>query len=184
LEQSTEKLLSKCKTSPYLLIKPRKSNTTIQAFYWSTEGAGCNQIPPGSALGMDTTALMQRKSIRLMTTARGGKDELDTEEKIYAYKQMLMSRGRLVTMEDIRAYCQVYLANQVEHIAITKGVDYGPMPTQGLSQIISVYLTPSRAGSTVGTEEWKERCRELELQLNGHSSGIIPIRVSVKSNSF
>ncbi len=180
LEQTVERQASRQKTPPYLVVKPRHSGTALHITYWSTEGAAGNQVPAGTPLGMDNGAVMHKNSMRLLTTTRGGKDEPDAAGKIHAYKQALLSRGRIVSAEDIRAYCWAQLGNQVAEVEVAREVDYGGLPGQGLGRVIQVRLTPSDEGSAADPGEWQERCRGLEIQLNGLSTGVLPIRVACK----
>ena len=158
---------------PYLLINTNRTGENIEVFFWSTNGMSGSEVPTGTALiSYNQGANFKRNSTYLVSRSFGGRDPLNDQESLFAYREALMTRGRVVTREDLRTICFSWLGNDLKEVEIVNGYKMGDTHLQGIIRTIDVWLTPAE-GHILSRED----CMDLETRLQNQSSGIIPIRV-------
>jgi len=160
----------------YLVLKPGKARD-VYVSYWTTTGAQGNQVPVGSTLKTRSVDF-NSSTILAMTTSYGGKNKPSEQEKIFAFRSNLLSRGRIVTREDLKAACYAELGDSIVHVEIKKGVENVSSTKQGLIRVLDVLLIPS-PGDSLNEAEWSKICAELAMSLERRSSVFLPIRVRV-----
>ncbi len=101
---------------PYLVIQNNSngSRQNISIRYWSTAGTEANNIKSGTLLRMYKGTGVENNQATLVTTTFGGRNKLGTTETMLAYKSALLSRDRLITMEDIKTFCHFQLGEKSE----------------------------------------------------------------------
>lgn len=162
----------------FLLVRPVETDRYLDVEYLSTRGSNGNGLIAGQSLELLRFSGIDRKSARLLTTATGGRDPLSARDRKYAYKKAIITRGRIVSREDIRAFCQAAFGPAlVGEVNIRKGIARGPGPGQGLERIMQVTFELDENGVDASGETLDARINELERSLNFHSAGILPIRV-------
>lgn len=171
--------------TPFLVVRPtgaEKINNLLITF-WSTGGSQGNQVKAGTSLQAYKTAdLYHHQDIILVSGTVGGRDRLSASESITAYKSALLSRDRLVSMEDIKLFCQLQLGNKAKKVKVEKGVMVAQQVSQGFARTIDVHIVLSRKDYLDAQEKnqltfWKEN---LVLQLSKKSAGLTPFRVFIE----
>lgn len=181
LDLKTNQNLNSAKNTPaYLLVKPLQNNDTLFVEYWTTNGDNGNNIRPGTKLDLYEGADLQRNSIFLMTTTSGGRDKLNSTETLLAYKSAIMTRGRIVTMEDIKTFSLSELGNKASSLEVKKGVSVGILPSEGLMRTIDVHITPADQRE-FNEEEWNSLKEELLSKLKAKSISSINYRVFIEN---
>jgi hypothetical protein len=84
---------------------------------------------------------VQNNEVVLVTTTQGGRGRLGTTQSILAYKSAVLSKERLITTEDIRAFCHYRLGECVTSIDVAKGVMIHPDQQQGFVKTLDVRIT-------------------------------------------
>ena len=170
--------------TPYLVIRNNKKSSWQNIFirYWSTCGLEGNNIKAGSTMRMYKGGGIEKNQITLVTTTQGGRDRLGTTESVLAYKSALLSRDRLITMEDIRAYCHYQLGDRVKHIEVQKGIMVHPDQDQGFVKTIDVVIGIHRVAYDEMMEKgeipfWKDN---LRLLLEEKSAALLPFRIFIQ----
>ncbi|UYZ62605.1 type VI secretion system baseplate subunit TssF [Hymenobacter weizhouensis] len=162
--------------NPYLVLRPKDTNDSVFIEYWSCDGEGGNRLPAGSALRVYDGHYLEE--VRLLTTTQGGRERPRPEERIFAMRRNLLSRNRIVTLEDIKAACQAELGNRLGAVRIEKAFRPGLTPTAGFERCIRVTLTPT-AGSRLTPAEWQRAAEELQVTLASQSAMNLPYEVQV-----
>ena len=162
--------------APYLMLRPRDANDSVYLEYWSSDGEAANRIPSGSRLQIYDGHYLNE--VQLMTTTNGGRERPRPEERVHALRKNLLSRNRIVTLEDIRTACWAELGSQLRQVHIEKGFRNGTTPTAGFVRCIRITLTPA-AASRLSAPEWHRTAQELQLLLASQSALNLPYEVSV-----
>ncbi|UOG74189.1 type VI secretion system baseplate subunit TssF [Hymenobacter tibetensis] len=165
--------------APYVMLRPHDPNDSVYLEYWSSDGEGGNRLPTGSNLQVYDGHYLDR--VQLLTTTTGGRERPRPEERVHALRKNLLSRNRIVTVEDIRAACWAELGNQLGQVRIEKGFRNGTTPTAGFVRCIRVQLTPA-LGSRLSAPEWQRTAQELQVLLASQSAMNLPYEVSVATN--
>lgn len=169
---------------PYLVIRNNVKAPWKNIFirYWSTSGTEANNIKADSTLMQYRGGNLDGGIITLVTSTVGGQNKLSTTESVLAFKSALLSRDRLITSEDIRAFCHYQLGERVEKIAIEKGIMIHADQQKGFMKTIDVmidikknqYEQMSETGEVIF---WMEN---LKLLLEQRSVALLPYRIFIK----
>ncbi|NII28416.1 hypothetical protein HB364_25260 [Pseudoflavitalea sp. X16] len=185
LEQQLQNRQLHREHTPFLVVRPtgtEKINNLLITF-WSTGGSQGNQVKAGTSLQTYKTADgYHHQDIILVSGTVGGRDRLSAAESITAYKSALLSRDRLVSLEDIKLFCQLQLGNKAQKVQVEKGVMVAQQVAQGFARTIDVRIVLSRKDYLDAQEKnqltfWKE---DLVLQLSKKSAGLTPFRVFIE----
>ncbi|TGE07758.1 type VI secretion system baseplate subunit TssF [Hymenobacter fodinae] len=166
--------------APYVMLRPRDSNDSVYLEYWSSNGEAGNRLPTGTRLLVYDGHYLD--DVQLLTTTTGGHERPRPEERVHALRKNLLTRNRVVTLEDIRAVCWAELGNQLGQVHIEKGFRNGNTPTAGFVRCIRVALTPA-VGSRLSAPEWQRTAQELQTLLASQSAMNLPYEVSVATSS-
>ncbi|HRH49191.1 MAG TPA: type VI secretion system baseplate subunit TssF [Panacibacter sp.] len=162
----------------YMLLNPRTDGENIFVEYWSTNGEAANLIRSGSRLELYQGGDLVRESLTLMTNTTGGSDKLKNTEVLNAYKNTLVTRGRIVTLEDIKSYCSMALNGKAKNISIKKGVGISPLPNQGLINTVDIRIEHMPAYNDA--EEWQGILQDLKTRLEEQSAVWSNYRINVE----
>jgi hypothetical protein len=166
--------------APYIMLRPRDANDSVYLEYWSSDGEAGNRLPTGTRLLVYDGHYLE--GVQLLTTTTGGRERPRPEERVHALRKNLLSRNRIVTLEDIRATCWAELGSQLKEVHIEKGFRNGATPTEGFVRCIRVHLTPA-LGSRLSTPEWHRAAQELQTSLTSQSAMNLPYEVSVAAST-
>lgn len=173
--------------TPYLVIRNNTSNQRQNMFirFWSTGGVEANNLKAGTLLRLYKGTGVQYGQITLVSTTVGGRDKLGTAESVFAYKSALLSRDRLITSEDIKAFCNYQLGERVKGIDVQKGIMIHPDQRQGFMKTVDVVIDINRKAYDEMIEKgevdfWTEN---LRLLLEEKSVSLLPYRVFIHQAS-
>ncbi|HCE56563.1 MAG TPA: hypothetical protein DER09_01905, partial [Prolixibacteraceae bacterium] len=163
----------------YLVLESEASYDKIFVEYWTMSGELANNIRPGSKLNVRRGADFNDKNVVFITQTVGGKHTLQKEEKINTLRSSLLSKGRVVTVEDVKALSIVIFGSTVKNVEVEKGVFLDPAIGKGMSRCLDVFITLGR--NDLSEPEIKHRTEDLKKQLIQKSTNILPYRVFVKT---
>jgi len=164
----------------YLVLESEASYDKIFVEYWTMSGELANNIRPGSKLNVRRGADFNDKNVVFITQTVGGKYTLQKEEKINTLRSSLLSKGRVVTVEDVKALSFVIFGSNVKNVEVEKGVFLDPAIGKGMSRCLDVFVTLN-GRSDLSEPEIKHRIEDLKKQLIQKSTNILPYRVFVKT---
>jgi hypothetical protein len=173
--------------TPFLVVRKENNaklnNLTIG--YWSTAGEPGNGIKAGTPLQTYSSGNFNQTQCSLITTTIGGRNRLSASESITAYKSALLSRNRLISMEDIKLFCKLQLGNTAKHIEVKKGVMVPRQVSQGFTRTIDVTIKLNRKDFMEAQEKnqlqyWKD---SLVLKLTDKSAALTPFRVFIEQEN-
>jgi hypothetical protein len=181
LEQQMHSRELQRESTPFLVVRQPDDAEPINLMitYWSTCGAQGNDIKAGTALQAYKTAALFHSGCVLISPSVGGRNRLSASESITAYKAALLSRDRLISMEDIKLFCRLEMGNKAKSVDVVKGVMVPPGTSQGFLRTIDVTIWLNRKDYIDAEEKnqlayWKE---SLALKLSKKSAGLTPFRV-------
>ena len=179
LEQKIKQNIGLINQSPtYLLVNPKNnSNETIFAEFWSTNGELANGIKSNSKLMAYRSSDINTDSLVFMTNTFGGADRLKGKEILNAYKNTLLTRGRIVTVEDIKSFCYTYFNGNLKTVSVSKGVTVSHLPNEGLISTLDITLVP--LDNREDENEWNDLLTDLKVKLESRSAIDFNYRISI-----
>lgn len=168
---------------PYIFVRPRRQDTNIHVEFWSTNGSQGNGVLAGTRLAVyDKRYFMrnEKDDLFLVTTSAGGRDKASVSEKEQQLRQALLTRQRLVTLEDIRAECKAYFFGRLGEVpvdvAVEKQFAEGLIEGAGYVRCLDVLIMPL-ARTSLSDTEWDAECERCRQHLATRSAMNLPYRV-------
>ena len=165
-------------SNPYLIINSttKDMDKNFQVAFWNTLGEEGNGIKPGTKCEPENTNNVNKYFLQLATilkTSIGARDRLTTEEKLLQYRSALLTRGRIVTIADIKAFGISHFKNTVTAIEVVRGTKKEVGTNQGFSRTIDIYLVKKKGVSKeVDIEEWEYLKESFMLKLKSASANM------------
>ncbi len=181
LHQVVSKLEMNMNKSPelkrpvFVYLEGTSTNDHVFIEFWTTYGGVTNNITAESKLEMFEGSELKTGSTTFVTNTRGGQDKLGQEDQINAYRQALLSRGRIVTNEDLKAFAYSWFGRSLKEVEIKKGTLIPDEYNKGLLRCIDIYLTMHDTYSF--NEETKMWCNDFLFQLGKKSNNTYPYRI-------
>lgn len=180
-QQARESSFSK-NNDPYLMIKPKVNASEGKKFkinYWSTCAEEGNDIKIGTVLECKDLFFVS-KSATLMTNTVGGLNKQNNKDRILAYRNALLTRGRIVTFADIKAFGFNHFKNSIEDIKIEKGTRKEISVKAGFSRTVDIYIKSNfEEKKHLSNSEWEYLCDSFLKNLKNRSSNVFPYRLFI-----
>lgn len=160
---------------PFLVIRADKNPDILFISYWSTLAEQANGLPAGSKLQSYSASGISGSDITTLTRSTGGKAKPDEMEYVRELRKNVVTRNRLVTLEDIRAFCSAELGDRLRKIQVKPHFMPGKAAGQGFVRCIQIGLTP--AGAIARNADWTRECEILQLKISKLSTGMYPVQV-------
>ncbi len=166
----------------YIMLRAQPNEGTVFIEFWSTDGSQANNIKPGTALNIYSGSDIRKESVRFLTATVGGRDRMDTEDRLNAYRKALLSKDRVVTAEDIRALCFEHFGKNLDKAEVKKGIATGVTADTGFIRTIDIHVQLSKKAVQFSEEELKFLKEDLMVKLKESSMNILPFRIFIKSS--
>ena len=164
--------------NPYLILNTTTNSNrgTLFAKYWTTNGEAANKINTFSRLVSHKGSDFERDNIMFLSTTQGGKDELSNSEKIYAYRENLVSNQRVVTRQDIIILCKNHFGEAITKVDVKNGIQTSLDSNVGYTPTIDIYLERKNK-EYYSEEEWYFLSEDLKLMIENRAINIVPFRI-------
>ena len=165
---------------PYLIINrnsvQKNRDKIVFSDYWTTTGEKANKIHPHSKLFQYSGTAFRPDSLIFVTGSLGGHDEPTPSQKIYAYREHVLSRGRIITRQDIIHHCYNIYKDAIEKVTVDKGVMVSQSNTIGYTPTTDIYINRNEEAEYNETD-WEHLKKELLIGLQARSANVLPFRV-------
>jgi len=164
---------------PFLVVNnsPDKGNLFVN--YWVTTASRANRLPIGARVDTALPAF-RREGMALLRPMLGGAERLTAAASLPAFRQALLTRGRALTIEDIRAVCFATAPDRIGWVDVQKGCAINPDPLRGLTRTLDVRVK-LRDDASLTTEEQQQLAHELTVVLENQWTGVLPLRVEIRN---
>ncbi len=167
-------------SAPYILAKTQQTNDIAYIDYWTAQGIAANKINSGTKVSVYNSSDIREENTFFITSTFGGKEKISTNQKINVFKKTLLTRGRVVTHDDIKTTCFAELGDKLQAVIIQKKVQAGRTPNAGFFRCIEVLLIPNPQQHYDATE-WEHVGSLLQQNLEQDSTANIPFLVKIKT---
>lgn len=182
-QQAKESSFSK-NNAPYLMIKPKIDESVGKTFsidYWSTCAEEGNDIKAGTVLKSKGDLSFVSSDAVLITNTVGGTSKQNNKDRILAYRNALLTRGRIVTFADIKAFSFNHFKSCITDVKIEKGTRKEISVKAGFSRTVDIYLKTSKVEKEhLSVTEWDYLCDSFMKNLKNRSSNVFPYRLFIE----
>ena len=168
-------------TNPYLIFSSnnREMDMNFTISYWHTAAEEGNDIKTGVSLDCDSEnkpAISRAITVRPSLGGRGG---LTTADKILEYRNALLSRGRIVTIADVKTFAKSHFKHTIKGLEVQKGTKKDISLKGGFKRTIDIYLNKNKEVE-VSETEWEYLKDSFLIKLEKASTNIYPYRIFEK----
>jgi hypothetical protein len=165
-------------TASFLMIQPEKGHENVYIEYWVTQADHASSIRQGTSLQQYSGSGLTSGTIYTVRQTTIAKEKLSPTESINAFKSALLSRGRIVTEQDIRYACFAELGHLIQRVDISTSFAKPHDKAHGFQKVLLVEVVPNTVVKT--NIDWGYACSQLQLKLTQQSMQVIPIHVVTK----
>lgn len=164
----------------YLLLNGIPGDETVYVEFWTTNGTIANNFKPGISLIAFSGSDFRQETIKFLSSTKGGREKMDTEDGLNAYRNALLSKDRVVTAEDIKALCCEHFGKMTEKVSVTKGLSSGTAADAGLTRTIDINVSLLKQAIALTMEDLSFLKEDLKIKLEERSMNILPYRVFIQ----
>lgn len=171
----------------YLILNQSDSlteqNESIDVSYLLTDGVLANGIKPESEI-RTASVIFDKKATQLLRETSGGKDQetnLEIKKNIAQYN--FLTKDRLVTKSDIRAFCYKELSSRysikkelIEKVEIRNEIESS---AQGKFKIILIEIQFKKTTGAIKNSDFSIIENQLKKMIEIRSTNLFPIQVKV-----
>ncbi len=179
--QNIKKRSLSLNTNPFLIISSmnKELDMSFTFSYWHTAGEEGNDIKTGVSLECDKSNKTAIKSAITVKPSLGGKRGLSTADKILEYRNALLSRGRIVTIADVKTFAKSHFKHTIKGLDVQKGTKKEISLKGGFKRTIDIYLNKNKEVE-VSETEWEYLKDSFLIKLEKSSTNIYPYRIFEK----
>ena len=179
--QNIKKRSLSLNTNPFLIISSmnKELDMSFTFSYWHTAGEEGNDIKTGVSLECDKSNKTAIKSAITVKSSLGGKRGLSTADKILEYRNALLSRGRIVTIADVKTFAKSHFKHTIKGLEVQKGTKKEVSLKGGFKRTIDIYLNKNKEVE-VSETEWEYLKNSFLIKLEKASTNIYPYRIFEK----
>ena len=179
--QNIKKRSLSLNTNPFLIISSmnKELDMSFTFSYWHTAGEEGNDIKTGVSLECDKSNKTAIKSAITVKPSLGGKRGLSTADKILEYRNALLSRGRIVTIADVKTFAKSHFKHTIKGLEVQKGTKKEVSLEGGFKRTIDIYLNKNKEVD-VNATEWEYLKDSFLIKLEKASTNIYPYRIFEK----
>ena len=167
--------------NPYLIFssnnKEMDMNFTIS--YWHTAAEEGNDIKTGISLVCDSENKTAISKAIVVKPSFGGRRGLTTSDKILEYRNALLSRGRIVTIADVKTFAKSHFKHTIKGLDVQKGTKKEVSLKGDYKRTIDIYLNKNKEVE-VSETEWEYLKDSFLIKLEKASTNIYPYRIFEK----
>jgi hypothetical protein len=165
-------------SNSYIMLNSKSNFERVNVQFWSTNGNLANNIRSDSRLTIHHGPDLDNNNVFLVTNTFGGRQKLSKEDKLNKLRIALLSKGRIITVEDIKAHCFEQFGTELLRVEIKKGVHLDDSTKKGLVRSLDIFLTLSKKHS-ISDENLKQKINEMKIRLKQESINLLPFRVFI-----
>ncbi len=161
----------------YVILEPIEQNEHTFASFWITNGSLANNIRPGTVLNS------QKKSQNLifLTETKAGDEEQKGSDSIQAFRYALTTRDKIVSVEDVKNFCQMHLRRQLKNITVKRGTVVSNKPKEGFVRTVNIDIVPMDF-EFYGKSYWQTYASKLQEEITARAVDGVIYQVNIHEN--
>ncbi len=167
-------------TTSYISLDSIDNNEAVFLNYWTTNGLYGNGLFQGSRFKLAKGSEIKKDSMVLLTATSGGKKDLKPSRHIEAFKYAMLTHDRLITAEDLKAFCFYELGEKIDKVEIQKTYITSDNLKEGLVKCIEIILFKKSGKSLTSDQEWEILLSEVQSKMELRSALNLKLKLTVK----
>ncbi|HRO84074.1 MAG TPA: hypothetical protein PK110_04555 [Niabella sp.] len=163
----------------YVLLKAKTVNETVQVQYWITSPEEASSVKAAVTFKPVQHTFTVINSTFSLTGVVGGQDVLSDYSQKQALKRQLSSRGKIISIEDIKLACYELFGPKLQRVEVQKKMKVMPDGHSGISRFIEIKITVGK--NDFSEDELVYLDKQLRYQLDTNASFMFPIDIMIES---
>lgn len=173
----------KLNTNPFLIVSgnEKELDMSCTVSYWHTSGEEGNHLKTGTVLEKGANNKIAIQNAIAVRPSFGGRDSVSTQDKILEFRNTSLTRGRIVTIADIKIFGKNHFKDTITELEVHKGTKKEVSVKGGFRRTIDVYLVKNQKSTEkITTEEWEYLKENFLIKLEKASANVYPYRLFEK----
>ena len=162
----------------YVLLKAKNAGEHVQVSYWTTDPEDAGYVKSNAPFKPVQHTLTAINGTFSLTSAMGGLESLSE----YSQKQMLVrqlsSRGKIISIEDVKLLCYELFGSKLKQAAIQKKMKVMPGNSGGIARVINITLTVNKNDYPENELIYLQKL--LRYQLDTNAGFMFPFEIEVE----
>ncbi|MBC7387747.1 MAG: type VI secretion system baseplate subunit TssF [Opitutaceae bacterium] len=166
----------------YVSLDTMEHSESVFLNYWTTNGPHANGLFAGSKFKLTKGSEINKDSMVLLSKTLGGKKDLEPSRHIEAFKYAMLTHDRLITAEDLKAFCFYELGEKIDKVEIQKTYVTSDNIKEGLVKCVEIILTKKNEKSPTSDLEWNGLLSEVQAKMELRSALNMRLKLTVKQH--
>lgn len=169
--------------NPFLVISSNEKELDMgcTVSYWHTSGEAGNHLKIGTSLEKSKDNKLAIKNAVMIKPSFGGRDNISSQDRILEYRNALLTRGRIVTVADIKAFGRNHFKEAIVALEVQKGTKKNISLKGGFQRTLDIYLHRNTSvASSMNDTEWEYLKESFLIKLEKASANVYPYRLFEK----
>lgn len=161
----------------YVLLNPKKAGESVNIQYWTSPVPAAKQVKAYTQVNSLEHLSVDPKTTYILTSVVGGKSGVSEAEKATYLKQQISSRGKIVSVEDVKLLAAQLFGSNLQKATVQKTIEAGTGSNQGFVRKIKVMLHLQSKSEESQMNDMQFLAQEMEYTLSQHASPVYPYEV-------
>ncbi|HTN45459.1 MAG TPA: hypothetical protein VL098_03870 [Flavipsychrobacter sp.] len=163
----------------YVLLKPKSAGESLTIRYWTTHVPHAKQVKAYTLLNSLEHVSVDPRSSYTVTALQGGKEFVSESEKKNNLRQQIASRGKIISIEDIKLLAVQLFGKHLKKVEVHKTVKAGTGSNKGFTRVIEVLVSTHEESRRNQMDEMQYFVQEMEAILSENASPVYPYHVKI-----
>jgi hypothetical protein len=167
------------KETSYVIVDSISKVKNIKVDYWISNAEMANNIRASSILKSQHRSQVNfvEKAILLFDTNSGYTQQKGTDA-LQAYKYALTTRDKIITIEDVKSFCNYSIKEELQNLEVKRGIDISDNPKEGFVRTIEINITPQNF-DRYGEKYWNNYANSIKKQIQMRAIDGVEYRIKI-----
>ncbi len=162
----------------YLMVRPVSEGDMLTIEYYSTYGTDGQVGRVNDVIRSNKHTITRPGTEMLVSPLIGARDDLNPQEKTLVFKRQLLSRGSIVSAEDVKLLCAQIFGNRMAAVKVARDTVMSSKRNEGFKRAIAVQISLQN-NHGLSMEEIDLLKKEVAFELASHATIGLPFEISV-----
>lgn len=164
----------------YILLRPKNANETVHIHYWITSPEDAAAVKASAQFKPVQHTFTNSNQTYSLTNAIGGVETLNDYSQKQMLKRQLSSRGKIISMEDVKLLCYELFGAKLNSVKVHKTMRVLPDKVSGIARYIEISIAIGKNDFSEDEIAYLEK--QLRYQLDTNASFMFPFEITIVAN--
>lgn len=161
----------------YVLLRAKNAGENVSVYYWTTMPEHASFVKAGAVFRPVQHTFTETSNTFSLTAAIGGVENLSTYSQKQLLVRQLLSRGKIISIEDIKLLCYELFGEHLKRVDVEKKMSVLPGNNAGITRVISISIHINKDDYSENDLIYLEK--QLKYQLATNGSFMFPFQINM-----